>query len=49
MLKNLRIGKRLLVGFGIVVLVTIAIGASGYWGVDSITGKVGPPQRSVRA
>ncbi len=40
MLKNLKIGKRLLVGFGIVVLITIAIGGSGYWGVDSITGKV---------
>jgi len=40
MLKNLKIGKRLLVGFGIVVLVTLAIGGSGYWGVDSITAKV---------
>src|SRR5512139_659892 len=40
MLKNLKIGSRLLVGFGLVVLLTIAIGASGYWGVDSITGKV---------
>ena len=40
MLKNLKIGKRLLVGFGIVVLITIAIGGSGYWGVDSLTAKV---------
>ncbi|TAN40696.1 MAG: HAMP domain-containing protein [Nitrospirae bacterium] len=40
MLKNLKIGSRLLVGFGIVVLITLAIGGSGYWGVDSITSKV---------
>jgi len=40
MLKNLKIGKRLLVGFGIVVLITLGIGGAGYWGVDSITGKV---------
>lgn len=40
MLKNLKIGSRLFVGFGIVVLITLAIGGSGYWGVDSITGKV---------
>ena len=36
MLKNLKIGTRMLVGFGLVVLITLAIGGSGYWGVDSI-------------
>jgi len=40
MLKNLKIGTRLLLGFGIVVLLSLVIGGSGYWGVDSITGKV---------
>ena len=39
MLKNLKIGTRMLVGFGVVVLITLAIGGSGYWGVESITGK----------
>jgi methyl-accepting chemotaxis protein len=37
MFKNMKIGSKLLMGFGIVVLVMIAIGGSGYWGATSIT------------
>ena len=37
MFKNMKIGSKLLMGFGIVVLVMMAIGGSGYWGATSIT------------
>ena len=37
MLKNLKIGSRLLLGFGLVVLILLAIGGAGYWGVNSVT------------
>ena len=37
MFKNMKIGSKLLMGFGIVVLVMITIGGSGYWGATSIT------------
>ncbi len=35
MLKNMKIGMRLGLGFGVVVLVLIGIAFSGYWGVSS--------------
>src|SRR5262249_44336285 len=37
MLKNMSIGKRLALGFGLVVLLLVAIGVSGYWGIEAIT------------
>lgn len=37
MFKNMKIGSKLLMGFGIVVFIMIAIGGSGYWGATSIT------------
>ena len=36
MLKNMKIGTRLLLGFGVTILILIAIGGSGYWGVNSV-------------
>ena len=39
MFKNMKIGSKLLMGFGIVVFVMIAIGGAGYWGASSITGE----------
>jgi methyl-accepting chemotaxis protein len=39
MLKNMKIGSRLLLGFGVVLLIVIAIGGAGYWGVESVTNK----------
>jgi methyl-accepting chemotaxis protein len=39
MLKNLKIGSRLFVGFGIVLLIMLAVGGGGYWGVKSISNK----------
>jgi methyl-accepting chemotaxis protein len=40
MLKNMRIGGRLLLGFGIVVVIAVAIGVAGYWGVNRIEDQV---------
>jgi methyl-accepting chemotaxis protein len=37
MLKNMSIGKRLALGFGLIVLLLVAIGSSGYWGIEAIT------------
>jgi len=37
MLKNMSIGKRLAVGFGLIVLLLVSIGLSGYWGIEAIT------------
>jgi len=37
MLKNMSIGKRLAIGFGLIVLLLISMGLSGYWGLDAIT------------
>src|SRR5579859_7911621 len=37
MLKNLSIGKRLAIGFGLIVLLLISMGLSGYWGLEAIT------------
>jgi len=37
MLKNMSIGKRLALGFGLIVLLLVAIGVSGYWGIEAIT------------
>ena len=39
MLKNLKIGKRLGLGFGLVLLLLLAVGFSGYWGMSSVTEK----------
>ena len=36
--KDITIGRRLGVGFGLIVLLLIGIGVSGYWGVNSISG-----------
>jgi methyl-accepting chemotaxis protein len=37
MLKNMSIGKRLAIGFGLVVLFLITVGVNGYWGLEAIT------------
>jgi len=37
MLKNMSIGKRLAIGFGLIVLLLISMGLSGYWGLEVIT------------
>jgi methyl-accepting chemotaxis protein len=37
MLKNMSIGRRLAIGFGLIVLLLISMGLSGYWGLDAIT------------
>jgi len=37
MFKNMRIGMRLAVGFGLLLLMLIGIAASGYWGAGSIS------------
>jgi methyl-accepting chemotaxis protein len=39
MLKNMKIGARLALGFGIVLVVVIAMGGAGYWGVQSVKNK----------
>ncbi|MBI5076609.1 MAG: methyl-accepting chemotaxis protein, partial [Nitrospirae bacterium] len=39
MFKDMKIGSKLFMGFGIVVFVMIAIGGAGYWGASSITGE----------
>ena len=33
----MKIGSRLFLGFGVTILILIAIGGSGYWGASSIT------------
>jgi methyl-accepting chemotaxis protein len=38
MFKNMKIGTRLGLGFGLILLLSIGIGASGYWGVHAISG-----------
>jgi methyl-accepting chemotaxis protein len=35
----MKIGARLLLGFGLVLLILLAIGGAGYWGVDSVSHK----------
>ena len=37
MFKNMKIGVRLALGFGFVLVMLIGIGLSGYWGVNSIS------------
>src|SRR5215831_9507913 len=37
MLKNMSTGRRLALGFGLIVLLLVAIGWSGYWGIEAIT------------
>ena len=36
-MKNMSIGKRLAIGFGLIVLLLISMGLSGYWGLEAIT------------
>ena len=37
MLKNMSVGKRLAIGFGLIVVLLISMGLSGYWGLEAIT------------
>lgn len=37
MLKNMSVGKRLAIGFGLIVVLLISMGLSGYWGLEGIT------------
>ena len=37
-LNDINIGKRLGMGFGLVVLLVIGLGGAGYWGISSISG-----------
>src|ERR1700730_3909022 len=37
MLKNVSIGTRLAIGFGLIVILLISMGLSGYWGLEAIT------------
>ncbi|MBI4847888.1 MAG: MCP four helix bundle domain-containing protein [Nitrospirae bacterium] len=39
MLKNMKIGTRLMLGFGIVLFLLLTIMGSGYWGVQSVSNK----------
>ena len=39
MLKNMKIGTRLMLGFGIVLTLLLTIAGSGYWGVHSVEDK----------
>jgi len=39
MLKNMKIGPRLFLGFGVILLILMAVGGGGYWGVESISQK----------
>ena len=36
--ENLNIGKRLYLGFGVTLLLLVAVSICGYWGSQSITG-----------
>jgi len=38
MLKNMKIGMRLGMGFGVVLLLLLVMGIAGYWGISSISG-----------
>lgn len=40
MLKNLKIGMKLLIGFGIVLLLTLMVGLAGYTGMNKVLGSV---------
>lgn len=40
MLKNLKIGMKLLIGFGIVLLLTVMVGLAGYTGMNKVLGSV---------
>jgi methyl-accepting chemotaxis protein len=37
MLKNMSIGMRLAIGFGLIVLLLVTIALSGYWGLEGVT------------
>jgi len=37
MLKNMSIGMRLAIGFGLIVVLLVAVALSGYWGLEGIT------------
>ena len=37
MLKNMSVGKRLAIGFGLIVVLLISMGLSGYWGIEGIS------------
>ena len=39
MLKNMSIGMRLAIGFGLIVLLLVTIATSGYWGLEGVTGE----------
>ena len=39
MLKNMSIGTRLAIGFGLIVLLLVTIALSGYWGLEGVTGE----------
>jgi len=39
MLKNMKISRRLLLGFGIVLLLLLVVAGAGYWGLQSVTGE----------
>jgi methyl-accepting chemotaxis protein len=41
MLRNMKIGTRLLFGFGLALAVLVGVGAAGYWGVQSVRRQVG--------
>jgi len=38
MFKNMKLGTKIMVGFGALILLLIISGASGYWGIRSISG-----------
>ena len=38
-MKNLPIGLRLALGFAVMLLITLAVAATGYWGVESVADK----------
>jgi methyl-accepting chemotaxis protein len=37
MLKNMSIGMRLAIGFGLIVVLLVAVALSGYWGLEGVT------------
>ena len=38
MFKNMKLGTKIMVGFGVLILLLIISGASGYWGIRTISG-----------
>ena len=36
MLKNMKISRRLLLGFGVVLMLLLVVAGAGYWGLDSV-------------